>query len=405
MTNPHFTSPDAPPDERPFYLALLLSGLVTAIGIAAAFYMEHAGHQVSGMTNQVFWGLPHVFGIFLIIAASGVLNVASIGSVFGKKVYKPRGPLSALLAIILLAAGLMIIMLDLGRADRVIIAMTYVNLTSVFGWNMILYPVFFGLVGLYLWSLLDRGMHGYTRAIGTAAFIWRLVMTTGTGLIFGFIVARQAYHSAVLAPLFIIMSFVWGLAIFLIAQRIMYARNNAVLHPEIRARMKNLLGVFIAAGAYFVAVYYLTNIYYAKQTDFVSFILLSGGVFPWLFWGGFVLLGTVIPLLLLYVPSLGQAKGSVSLASVLVIVGGLFLLFVLIIGGQAYPLDMFPGMQVSSSFFDGAIATYTPSLPEILLSLGGVSLVFAATLVGARVFDLMPKDDLAKLQSAGYLHD
>lgn len=401
MMNPHFT----PPDERPFYLALVLSGLVTAIGVAAAFYMEHAGHQVSGMTNQVFWGLPHVFGIFLIIAASGVLNVASIGSVFGKKVYKPRGPLSALLAIILLAAGLMIIMLDLGRADRVIIAMTYVNLTSVFGWNMILYPVFFGLVGLYLWSLLDRGMHGYTRAIGTAAFIWRLVMTSGTGLIFGFIVSRQAYNSAVLAPLFIIMSFAWGLAIFLIAQRIMYARNNSVLHPEIRARMKNLLGVFIAAGAYFVAVYYLTNIYYAKQTAFVSFILLNGGIFPWLFWGGFVLLGTVIPLLLLYVPSLGQAKGSVSLASVLVIVGGLFLLFVLIIGGQAYPLDMFPGMQVSSSFFDGAVETYTPSLPEILLSLGGVGLVFAATLVGARVFDLMPKDDLAKLQSAGYLHD
>ena len=401
MTTAHFT----PRNEGPFYAALGLGGLVTAIGIAAAFYMEHMGHQVSGMTNQVFWGLPHVFGIFLIVAASGILNVASIGSVFGKKVYKPRGPLSAMMALILLAAGLMIIMLDLGRADRVIIAATHVNLTSVFGWNMVLYPVFFGLVGLYLWTMLDRGMHGYTRAAGTAAFIWRLVMTTGTGLIFGFVVARQAYHSALLAPMFIILSFAWGLAIFLIAQRVMYSSRNAELHPEIRARLGNLLGVFIAASAYFVAAYFLTNAYYAKNVDFVSFILQKGGVFPMFFWGGFVLVGTVAPLLLLYLPNLAQGKGSVCLASALTIVGGLSLLFVLIIGGQAYPLDMFPGMQVSSSFFDGQVASYAPSLPEILLSLGGVAFAFTATVAAARILKLMPQDDVAQLKSAGYLHD
>jgi len=55
------------------------------------------------MTNQVVWGMPHVFAIFLIVAASGALNVASIGTAFGKKVYKPLGRLSALLAITLLA--------------------------------------------------------------------------------------------------------------------------------------------------------------------------------------------------------------------------------------------------------------------------------------------------------------
>ena len=41
--------------------------------------MEEHGHIVTGMTNQVVWGLPHVFAIFLIVAASGALNVASIG--------------------------------------------------------------------------------------------------------------------------------------------------------------------------------------------------------------------------------------------------------------------------------------------------------------------------------------
>ena len=35
---------------------------------------------------------------------------------------------------------------------------------------------------------------------GIAALVWRFVLTTGTGSIFGFLVARQAYQSALLAP-------------------------------------------------------------------------------------------------------------------------------------------------------------------------------------------------------------
>jgi molybdopterin-containing oxidoreductase family membrane subunit len=388
-----------------FYTWAGIGALISALGTAAAFYMEHNGHHVTGMNNQVFWGLPHVFAIFLIVAASGALNVASIGTVFGKKVYKPRGPLSGLLAITMLAAGLFVIMLDLGRADRLIIAMTHVNWTSVFGWNMVLYPVFFGLVGLYAWLLLDRKMYAYSKVAGTAAFIWRLVMTTGTGSIFGFVVARQAYNSAIIAPMFIIMSFAWGLAMFLLFQSAMYKWQGTQINEAIRQRLNNVLGTFVAAVAYFVIVYHLTNIYFAKQTAFEQFILVSGGIYPQLFWGGFVVLGTILPLLLVFVPSLRSMPSSSTLASIFTILGGLAFLYVFIIGGQAYPLDMFPGMEVKSTFFDGAIDPYAPSMPEILLSIGGFGLFFLLSLLAVRVLPFMPQDDIAKLQASGALHD
>lgn len=388
-----------------FYTWAGIGALVSLVGTAAALYMEHNGHHVTGMNNQVFWGLPHVFAIFLIVAASGALNVASIGTVFGKKAYKPRGPLSGLLAITMLAAGLFVIMLDLGRADRLIIAMTHVNWTSVFGWNMVLYPVFFGLVGLYAWLLLDRKMYAYSKTVGTAAFIWRLVMTTGTGSIFGFVVARQAYNSAIIAPMFIIMSFAWGLAMFLLFQAAMYKWQGTQINEAIRQRLNNVLGTFVAAVAYFVVVYHLTNIYFAKQTAFEHFILVSGGIYPQLFWGGFVVLGTILPLLLVFVPSLRSMPSSSSLASVFTILGGLAFLYVFIVGGQAYPLDMFPGMEVKSTFFDGAIDPYAPSMPEILLSVGGFGLFFLLSLIAVRVLPFMPQDDIAKLQASGALHD
>ncbi|MCU0814171.1 MAG: polysulfide reductase NrfD, partial [Burkholderiaceae bacterium] len=99
-------------DSRAFYLLLGLGVLVTLIGLGAAHTMEVHGHAITGMDNQIVWGLPHVFAIFLIVSASGVLNVASIGSVFGQPVYKKRAPLSGLLSLAMLAGGLMVLMLD-----------------------------------------------------------------------------------------------------------------------------------------------------------------------------------------------------------------------------------------------------------------------------------------------------
>jgi molybdopterin-containing oxidoreductase family membrane subunit len=392
-------------EEGLFYLIAALGGLVAAVGVGAALYMEHTGHVVTGMNNQIVWGLPHVFAIFLIVAASGVLNVASIGSVFGKKAYKSRAPLSALLCIAMLTGGLAVIMLDLGRADRLMVAATHFNPTSVFGWNVILYPGMYAIVAVYLWTLMERRMNPYSKVAGLTTFIWRILLTTGTGSIFAFLIARQAYGSALLPAMFIIMSFAWGLAVFMIVQKTMFGWNDMTLHPAIRSRMKNLLGTFIAAVFYFVATYHLTNIYFAKQTAFEEFILLSGGIFPTLFWVGYVLIGTIVPLLLIYVPDLNRFRGSVFTASVLVIVGAFCLLYVFIIGGQAFPLEIFPGYDVKSSFMDGAIDHYSASLPETLLAVGGLGIAFTITTIGVRVLRFLPQDDIAELEAAGSIVD
>jgi molybdopterin-containing oxidoreductase family membrane subunit len=392
-------------EENKFYVLAILGALVSAIGVGAALYMEHHGHVVTGMNNQIVWGLPHVFAIFLIVAASGVLNVASIGSVFGKTVYKTRAQLAGLLCIAMLAGGLAVIMLDLGRADRIPVAMTHFNPTSVFGWNVILYPGMFGIVAVYLWAMMEKRMYPYAKPVGFAAFIWRLLLTTGTGSIFGFLVARQAYQSAVLAPMFIIMSFAWGMAVFMVVQKAMYLWNGMTLHPEIRARLKNLLAVFVGAVFYFVAVYHLTNLYFSKQVAFERFILLDGGVFPLLFWGGWLLVGTLLPLALLFLPGVKDKTGSVTLASLLIIVGAFCQLYVFIIGGEAFPLEIFPGMTATSTFFDGRIDQYSPSLPELLLGVGGIGIAFTMVVVGVRVLRFLPEDNIAKLKAAGALTD
>jgi len=391
-------------EEALFYLLAAIGGVVSAIGLAAALYMEHSGHVVTGMNNQIVWGLPHVFAIFLIVAASGVLNVASMGSVFGRVLYKPRAPLSGLLALAMITGGLAIIMLDLGRADRLMVAATHFNPTSVFGWNVILYPVFYGLVAVYLWTMMERRMNPYSKAAGLATFVWRVVLTSGTGSIFAFLVARQAYGSALLAPMFIVMSFSWGLAVFIVVQATMYAWNGMTLPPLILQRLKNLLATFVAAVLYLTIILHLVNAYFAKNIAFEYFILFDSD-FAAPFWLGQVLIGSLLPLALLFLPATRTKALWVNLAALLVIVGAYYQLHVFIIGGQAFPLDIFPGYDVKSSFFDGAVDHYAASLPEILLAVGGLGIAFTMTTIGVRILHFLPQDDLAELEAAGGITD
>ena len=370
---------------------LAFFGLFIALGLGAAIYMEHNGHWVTGMTNQIVWGTPHVFAVFLIVAASGALNVASISSVFSKVPYKPLARLSALLAVTLLVGGLSVLVLDLGRPDRLIVAMTTYNFKSIFAWNIYLYVGFIAIVAVYLWTMMDFNVLKFTKTAGTVAFIWRLALTTGTGSIFGFLVAREAYDSALLAPMFIIMSFSFGLAIYLIVLICAYRFTNRPLGDRTVRRLKNLLATFVAAVFYFTLVYHLTNLYMTKQHGIERFILLDGGVYTQMFWIGQMLIGTALPLILLLTPTLSRSRPTVVLASILVVLGGLSQIYVIIIGGQAFPLQMFPGMEVSSSFYDGVVNQYAPSLPEVLLGVGGIALSLAATTFALKVLPFLPE--------------
>lgn len=384
-----YTYVDRPGRPAAFWGLMALGGLFLLAAFAAFLDFEHHGHIVSGMDNQIVWGLPHVFAVFLIVAASGVLNVASIGTVFGKLPYKPHAPLSGLLALALLAGGLAVVAADLGRPDRLIVAMTHFNFKSIFAINMLFYSGFFAIVAAYLVTLMERSLKPYARPLGFLAFFWRLALTTATGSIFGFLVARSAYGSAIMAPMFIIYSFAYGLAIFLVAQAAMAAWSGGRPDAATLARMKNLLAVFVGAALYFTAVMHLTSLYFAKQAAYERFILLDGGVHTLMFWLGQVGVGGVLPLVLLLAP--GSCGRRVVVASLLVVLGGLAQMWVTIIGGQAWPLEIFPGYRVSSSFQDGVINPYAPTLGEFVLGFGGFALAFVITLIAVRVLRFQPQ--------------
>lgn len=374
-----------------YYTLLGALAVVALAGLGAAAYTDHVGHIVTGMSNQIPWGVPHVFAIFLIVAASGALNVASIGTVFGRILYKPLARLSGLLAFALMAGGLSILVLDLGRPDRLIISMTHYNFKSIFVWNINFYMGFFAIVAAYLWTSMDWRQAGVSKPVGMLAFLWRLALTSCTGWVFGFIVARQAWDAAVMAPMFITYSFAYGLAIFILVLMAAYGWTQRPLGDAVVRRLKNLLGVFCAGSLYFTAVHILADLYATEHHGVMRFILLEGGAFTLMFWLGQVLIGGILPMILVWYPGTAESRPASGLACVLVILGGLAQMFVTIVGGLAYPQVLFPGMKVSSAFHDGVINGYVPSVPEFALGLGGVAIALVMVTIAVKFLRFLPE--------------
>jgi len=150
--------------------------------------------------------------------------------------------------------------------------------------------------------------------------------------------------------------------------------------------------VFIATGLYFVVVYHMTNLYWARQSAFERFLLLDGPVYPWLFWSGYVVLGAIVPMAISFSP-LPRGPLAAVAASAFVLIGAFAQLYVFIIGGQAFPLEIFPGYVAKSTFWDGTVDTYAPSLPELVLGIGGLGIAFLITAVGVRILRFVPQDD------------
>ncbi|MBF0191220.1 MAG: polysulfide reductase NrfD [Magnetococcales bacterium] len=361
-------------------------GVLVLMGAGSFLYVEHHGHAVTGMNNQIVWGLPHVFAISLLVMASGALNMGSMSTVFAVKQFEQFGRFSAFLSIALLIGGLAVLMLDLGRPDAMLLPMIHMNFRSMFTWNVFLYTGFMTLCLLYLWTMFEYKQ--YKKFVGTAAFGWRLVLTTGTGSIFGVIQGREVFGSAITAPTFVAVSLTSGTALGILLLAYTYRMTRRELDDRLIFGMRNAMIFFLVLVAYLLVVEKFTRFYDPASVAVQTWILT--GPWAWLYWLGVWGAGVLIPLGLLFNRTIGNSVSGVLMASGYVVVGAFCFVAHTLLAGQSYPFDLFPGYTITSAFQDGMAGTYMPTLSELLLGLGGVGISGLIYLFGIRFFRMLP---------------
>lgn len=376
--------------SKPFYLlTFVLAGLVLA-GIYSTWLMYQHGIYLTGMNNRVPWGLPIVMAIFYIGLSAGSLVISSLYGVFGKLEYKPFARVATFMALLLMIGGLLSILTDQGRLDRVVVEpFIHFNPLSMLSINPFLYSTYILICTVYLCVLMVENRK-WTKILALIAVLWAILVHSGTGAIFGF-VPRELYKSPLMPPSFVAAALSSGTALMILVILALFRLTQRPLDDKLMLWIGRLLAILIVIAGYFV---FIENAYryYVVESRAAAHYFLFGGFHSVVFWLGLVIVGTVIPAALLFRRKSGDSIRWIAIAAVMVVVGILCERFLIVIPGLTHPPDLIPGWEITQSPIEEGIVHYCPSIYEVLQSLGVIALMGLLFIWGLRMLRLLPTE-------------
>ncbi|NQT13565.1 MAG: polysulfide reductase NrfD [Planctomycetes bacterium] len=366
---------------------------LAGIGLLATWWASKEGLAVTGMTNRIPWGVQIVMAVYYIGLSAGSLVISGLYGVFGKVEYKPFARVAVYLAMLFLIAGLLSILTDQGRMDRIFVEpFVHFNLQSMFSINPILYNGHILICIVYLWALFTE-RKTLTTVVATLAFGWAFCVHTGTGAIFGF-GARVLYESPLLPASFVAAAMASGTALMIVVIVGLFKATKRPLDDDLVFWLgRRFLAICLLIVVYFLFVENAYRYYVIELREAATYYLF-GGFHSLLFWFGLILLGCVVPLWILFHPRASKSIPWVVFASSLVIFGVLCERFVIVLPGLTHGPELFPGMVITDSVIltqEGNV-TYAMSMVEFLQALGVFGVIAFLFLAGLKYLKLLPTE-------------
>ena len=372
------------------WYAALAVGL--AIGLFSFGYQITGGLAVTGLTNTVTWGLYIVVFMFLVGVSAGGLIVVAGSELVGSHRLESLNRLAVIVSGTAVAAAAVSIIPDLGRPWLAWQMLVSPQPMSPLVWDMLVISVYLGIAGVDLWILTrPQPMARWLRIMAMVTLPVAVLVHSVTAWIFGFLVARPFWNTAILAPLFISSALVSGTALVLIVAWIVRRVSSWDPPSHIFQDLAKLLAWFVAVDFFLLLAELVTA--YTSQTSYhlAPLEMLFGGRQAPLFWGQLVL-GVLVPFLVYANPRLRSRMGLLLGAAVLSVLGVFAKRVNILMPGMYEPqIDLPPGLpagRADQGFELGAL--YAPTWVEygVVIGIGA----FAATLItiGVRLW-VLPK--------------
>ena len=146
--------------SRGYNLAVVVSGLFAAAGIAFGLHALLIGHEHAyNNTREIPWGLLIAAYVFFVVTSTGLCLVSSIGHVFNVDALKPIAKRSVFLAIVSIVAGFVIIGFEIENPWRMpIYNVLSANATSNIWWMGTLYGAYLFFMSIKF-ALLQMEKH------------------------------------------------------------------------------------------------------------------------------------------------------------------------------------------------------------------------------------------------------
>ena len=386
--------------SKNYKIAVGILGGLFLLGLICYGISYYKGHYLFGSSNQIPWGMPIVLTIYFIGLSAGSLILSTLVYVFGQEKYKPIGRMAVMLAIALIFGALIGIAIDLGRPEnfwRLFMFFYWNNMTSMFAINGILYSGYFIISIAYLGIILS-GNKVWMKRWGYLAIGWAALVHMGTGAIFGFMAAREAWFSPIKPLEFLTAAVTSGVALLIVVLILTMKFTGRNLRKDMVISLSRLLIAFICILALLIFLDKMTHLY-APERQAVLYSLT--GHYAWIFWCLQIGLVVIIPLaILLILPRFNQKLRSIKwifIASLSVVVGVFFERFFLVIPQAAFPQQYYPG-HIEGIW--GTVGTFAFTPVEMLISLGIFTMVGLLFLLGLKFLKALPEKTAEELAAA-----
>ncbi len=402
-----------------------ICGLTVLWGFYALYIQIKKGHSVTGMRDNVVWGVYIVNFIFFIgISYAGAL-ISGILYLLKVEWRKPIIRIAEIITVISTILGPLYILLCIGRLDRLDHLILFGRIQSPITWDLIAITTY--LIGSAIFLFLatvpdfailrDSGnpMFGKWRrrfyrffAIGykdnekqryflrqgitiTSIIIIPLAVLVHSVLswIFG-MTLRPGWHSTIFAPYFVVAAVYSGTGVLIIA---MWAfRKFYHLEEYLQEKHFQYLGiVLLVLGGlygYFTFSEYLTSWYGSEKWELhLIYKLFSRQEFGLMFFYA-AFIGVLLPLIIVAIPKTRTING-ITIASVIVITAMWVKRYIIIIPTLETPL--LP-MQESRM----AYVHYSITWVEWALTFSGIAAFFLFFYFSSKFVPIIPVSELAE---------
>jgi molybdopterin-containing oxidoreductase family membrane subunit len=357
---------------RRYWILLGIWVLLILVGLAAYGRQFSEGLYITGMSQDVTWGLYISQFTFLVgVAASAVMVVLP----YYLHNYKKFGRMLILgeaLAISAVLMCMLFILVDMGQPMRVVNVFLHPSPNSLMFWDTIAlsgYLVLNLIIGAVTFEAERKGAppRNWVKPLIYLSIPWAISIHTVTAFLYSGLEARTFWMTAILAPRFLASAFASGPSLLILLALILRRFTRFDPGWEAIQKLATIVVYALIVNLFFVGVELFTGLYSDMPHHLHAFEYLFVGLeghaalVPWM-WAGAVL--STVAAVLLLIP--GVRKQEKLLAPLCAAV----ILAIWIEKGLAMVVTGFIPSPL------GQITEYIPTAPEIAITVGVYALGF-----------------------------
>ncbi len=388
------------------------------LGGYALYLQVVKGHEITGMRDNVVWGLYIANFIFFIGISYAGAVISGILHILKVEWRKPIIRIAEMITVISTIIGPVFILLCVGRLDRLHHLFLYPRLQSPITWDVLAIGTYFtgSVIFLYLALIKDfaiyrdaklnipkwkqkmykilalgyKGTHGQKRHINISMNLMAIMIVplaiivhSVLSWIFG-MTLRPGWHSTIFGPYFVLAAIYSGTGVLIVSMwvyRKMYKLHN-YLEDKHFVYLGYIMMILGAAYGYFTFSEYLTSWYGSEKWDSeVIAKMFNPSEYGWQFLFANVA-GILLPILIVAIPKT-RTPNLITIASFLMVIALWVKRYLIIVPTLESPL--LPMQDTRPEF-----VKYSATWVEWALTLAGIATFFLFFTLMSKFVTIIP---------------